>query len=127
MSASPQKPSASFWGTVVIAALLTYPLSFGPACWLDERTGVGANAISIVYRPIIWLATKNAWVEEVVLHYAGLGTTGGRGPIIINNKLCWYLADFTELIHLIQSSVSVSNEWIEGPIDDPGAVADDRP
>src|SRR5262249_17503759 len=30
-----------------------YPISFGPACWLASRTGIGAGTLPLIYRPII--------------------------------------------------------------------------
>jgi hypothetical protein len=33
-----KKPGVAFWATVVVvAALVAYPLTFGPACWLFDR------------------------------------------------------------------------------------------
>jgi hypothetical protein len=34
-----KKPGVAFWATVVVVALLVaYPLSFGPACWIASRS-----------------------------------------------------------------------------------------
>jgi len=33
-----KKPGWAFWTTVVLAVVLAYPLSFGPACWLAHQT-----------------------------------------------------------------------------------------
>jgi hypothetical protein len=32
-----KKPGVAFWATVVVVAVLAYPLSFGPACWVSGR------------------------------------------------------------------------------------------
>ena len=38
MTRSSKPPSAAFWATVVVVvALILYPLSFGPACWLTAQ------------------------------------------------------------------------------------------
>jgi hypothetical protein len=37
MTPSRKKPGVAFWATVVVAALIAYPVSFGPACWLTSR------------------------------------------------------------------------------------------
>jgi len=57
-------PTVAFWITVALVALLVgYPLSFGPAIWFDEfvRARIPneqpqrwvANAIQFIYRPIM--------------------------------------------------------------------------
>jgi len=36
-----KKPGVAFWATVVVVvALLAYPLSFGPACWIADRENI---------------------------------------------------------------------------------------
>ena len=48
-----RKPTAGFWITVALVAVLVgYPLSFGPACWLMSRSTIGRDAIMFVYQPI---------------------------------------------------------------------------
>jgi hypothetical protein len=55
MTSDRKKPGVAFWATVVLVAVLVgYPLSFGPACWLTSYTNIGAEAISRIYRPITW-------------------------------------------------------------------------
>ncbi len=50
-----RKPSAGFWITVaVLAMLVLYPLSLGPACLISSRAGADGHAISVLYRPITW-------------------------------------------------------------------------
>ena len=49
-------PSAAFWATVVVVvALVAYPLSFGPACWLIGRYGGDTCYVEDAYSPILWL------------------------------------------------------------------------
>jgi len=51
---SRNKPGVAFWATIALAAVLVgYPLSFGPACWISSRTGVGAEIVTAIYRPLI--------------------------------------------------------------------------
>ncbi len=39
MTASRKKPGVAFWATlVVVVAIVAYPLSFGPACWIASRS-----------------------------------------------------------------------------------------
>jgi hypothetical protein len=48
-----KKPGMAFWATVAVVAVLAYPLSFGPVCWITSRTGVSSIAIPTIYRPMI--------------------------------------------------------------------------
>src|SRR6478752_3435066 len=59
---------------VVVGLPVLYVASFGPACWINERYDVGTNAISIVYRPIIWLASGDPHVRRPVQRYASAGS-----------------------------------------------------
>lgn len=39
MTSDRKKPGVAFWATVaVVVVLMTYPLSFGPACWIASRS-----------------------------------------------------------------------------------------
>lgn len=53
MNAQGKKPGVSFWCEMAIAALLLYSLSFGPACWISSRTGIGKNVLPTIYRPLL--------------------------------------------------------------------------
>ena len=49
-----KKPGVAFWATVVVVvALVAYPLSFGPACWISSRIGHGAEILPVLYRPFV--------------------------------------------------------------------------
>ncbi len=38
MTSNRKKPGSAFWATVaMLIALVGYPLSFGPACWIGSR------------------------------------------------------------------------------------------
>jgi hypothetical protein len=54
-----KKPGVAFWATlVVVAVLVAYPLSIGPAYWLkrqDWAYGSTHGAFHAVYGPIIWI------------------------------------------------------------------------
>ncbi len=51
-----KKPTAGSWMTVaLVAALVAYPLTFGPACWLCGRDPIPPavdQAIAYVYGPL---------------------------------------------------------------------------
>src|SRR5262245_57866410 len=51
-----KKPGMAFWVTVVVAvALVVYPLSFGPACWVaqpSEQKFTSILAWNFTYEPV---------------------------------------------------------------------------
>jgi hypothetical protein len=54
MASDRKKPGVAFWATVmVIAVLVAYPLSFGPACWGFKCGAVSESQIRAIYSPII--------------------------------------------------------------------------
>jgi hypothetical protein len=69
-----EKPTAGFWITVALVAVLVgYPLSIGPAAWIC--TGIGdpywaVDAFHSVYAPILWIYHE--------------------GPESFNDALTWY-------------------------------------
>ena len=81
MTSSRKKPGAAFWATVVmVVALVAYPLSFGPACWLVSRpltSGFGFDGrgrIPIVYWPICAGARNSSGtLAQAVNWYAKVG------------------------------------------------------
>ncbi|MGQ0634000.1 MAG: hypothetical protein ACT4QC_05305 [Planctomycetaceae bacterium] len=89
MTEARDKPTVGFWATVVVVALvILYPLSFGPACWINQRTGVGASAIPMIYWPIArqtdrkfgeWSCRRTA-VPELIVWNARLGINGDQWP-----------------------------------------------
>jgi hypothetical protein len=76
MTPSCKKPGVAFWATlpvVVLLALLTYPLSIGPAQWICEHGWVSENtqmALESFYWPVTWLYD--------------------HGPEFIRRALAWY-------------------------------------
>jgi hypothetical protein len=70
-----KKPTAGFWITVALVAVLVgYPLSFGPACWISGRLQPSGRFVSVAYRPIlrIWIVGP-AWVETALGFYVTVG------------------------------------------------------
>jgi hypothetical protein len=51
MKNEPKNPRIGFWCLSLLAALVAYPVSFGPACWISERTEDG-RILSAFYGPI---------------------------------------------------------------------------
>lgn len=108
-----------WWAKQTLAAVVGLPAvyiaSFGPACWINERLGVGMNAISIVYDPIIRLASNDIRVRRPVQKYATIGSR--RFSIIDHGKIEWSPADWTELMWLIESTVQPSTGELADSID----------
>jgi hypothetical protein len=52
-----KKPGVAFWATVVVVAVqvVGYPLSTGPAFWLQAQGVVPASVIKVVYTPMEWI------------------------------------------------------------------------
>jgi hypothetical protein len=69
-----KKPGVAFWATVVAVTVLAYPLSIGPATWLEARysTEDSPSILDSVYRPVLW--------------------TAHRSPDFVKNSLEWYLS-----------------------------------
>ena len=54
-----KKPGAGLLVTVFLtAAVLLYPLAFGPSVWLVSREHVDGNVVERAFRPILWAAVR---------------------------------------------------------------------
>ena len=93
MSEPRKKPGVAFWATVgVVAALVGYPISFGPWCWAQQpRLYLKPPAF---YRPLSWAidrAGPPAW--NAFTWYGGLfaadGTAGVTLPLEEARLLHW--------------------------------------
>jgi hypothetical protein len=76
-----KKPGVPFWATVIVVVLLLYVASFGPACWISERTATGAGPVSVVYQPMLWFWMSTKQPGTLVRWYALVGTTDGSFAI----------------------------------------------
>jgi hypothetical protein len=47
-------------------------LSFGPACWISSRMGVGVGAVEVGYQPIMQGVRGPLVVREIIIGYAEL-------------------------------------------------------
>ena len=56
-------PTAGIWGLVIVGALVLYPASLGPSCWLSSRFG-GAKSVTVAYRPLTWAC--RSYESEIV-------------------------------------------------------------
>jgi hypothetical protein len=53
MRAERKKPGWVFYTTVALSLPLLYVATFGPACWVSSRTGLGTGALGAFYRPLV--------------------------------------------------------------------------
>ena len=75
-----KKPGIAFWSAIVVAVLLGYVASAGPACWCSSRWGDGA-IVTEVYWPLTKLldAADNDGVTNAFLRYSELFAVEGFG------------------------------------------------
>lgn len=71
-----EKGRTGFWCTVILVALLAYPLTFAPACSVAERVPSIRPAFLAVYRPIsfLWYYGPDR-VGDILWWYANAGVT----------------------------------------------------
>src|SRR5690349_8199027 len=67
-----KKSGVPFWATVmIVAVLVAYPLSFGPACWVVSRMKAGTEWLPFVYRPIVsGLSPKPTHLSATIQWYS---------------------------------------------------------
>ena len=74
-----RKPGAGFWIAVALVAVLVgYPLSFGPACSVASRGYVQEPTISSIYTPVLWSATHATWLANAVEWWGSLWVPEGE-------------------------------------------------
>jgi hypothetical protein len=101
MTADRKKPGVAFWATVVLVVALAYPLSFGPACWLASRTGIGIKALRTIYRPIVTSVSSAGEYETFrnetslppawTLHFFPSGVISRYATFLAAEGWCWRL------------------------------------
>jgi hypothetical protein len=80
MSDEPKRRFGSWIGWTLLALLVLYPLSVGPAAWIcnlsdSERAW---SAYRQLYRPLIWCVTRTRITDQAFGWYTGL--VGDRYP-----------------------------------------------
>jgi hypothetical protein len=84
------KLGTAFWCAVAACLLLAYALTFGPACWISERTGIGSRAISVLYSPIVRAAEAGPQrAGQIIYWYASLGARPERFVSLRNGVIEW--------------------------------------
>jgi hypothetical protein len=82
MTTPRKKPGVAFWATVVVVAVLMYPISFGPACWVSLRKNAGGRLVGAVYYPILWMAFEKNLATRPVFWYMTAGASADSRPVI---------------------------------------------
>jgi hypothetical protein len=86
------------WRGMGLAVLLAYPLSFGPACWIADRTNAKTGTISAAYFPMIWLANRSPRVGASTSSYASLGAGKWSVPSFIDDEFSWTLSGPSQML-----------------------------
>ena len=78
-----KKTGAAVWATVVVVALLVaYPLSFGPACWMVGRGLVADRPVAQIYMPIVVLISESEYAHKIAVSYAKIGSQRPQETIV---------------------------------------------
>ena len=75
----------TIWPWILSLLLMVglYPLSFGPACWLQSRGWLDGGRLATIYQPILVAACDGPPdLQKLVLWYASLGARENYGPAI---------------------------------------------
>jgi hypothetical protein len=75
MSGEPNKRSRGWIGWALLAVLVLYPLSVGPAFWFAYHSrdpDVSFHAFAKAYKPIGWLRERSTTVKTMVDWYTEL-------------------------------------------------------
>ena len=72
-------PSAALWITVALLAVLVgYPLSIGPAIWLTARDYFRESTVQSFYMPVLWSAAQAELLEDGLVWWGTLGVPDGE-------------------------------------------------
>jgi hypothetical protein len=86
-----KKPTAGFWITLALVALLVgYPLSFGPACWISSHAAHGERLLPVIYWPLLKFMSRKEQHKILSLppvddYVSTLSSSGLK-----DNSLSWY-------------------------------------
>lgn len=68
-----RKPGWPFWTAVsLVAVLILYPLTIGPACLIIHRSGYVMVEAPLAYCPIGWAARRFRWIDGSLEWYIRL-------------------------------------------------------
>jgi len=82
---SDRQPSAIVVATIVlVAAVLLYPVSFGPAVWLTARGHVQKSTVESVYWPMIWAAGHGpSPLRRAALWWGSIGVPAAEEVVFV--------------------------------------------
>ena|SRR5436190_4328290 len=117
------------WAKQTLAAVVVVPVlyvaSFGPACWIVSRTGIGIQAIPTIYVPLIKRMNGAGTVETNVSHafapprntlqFYPSDAISRYAKLFAADGWCWRLYSETE--DQPDLAVSLTNgqwEWCDG-------------
>jgi hypothetical protein len=77
MTTDRKKPTAGFWITVaLVAVLVAYPLSLGPIIWIFGHTSPPLSAFQIagwIYEPLDWTIKRSPQpISDLFVNYLAL-------------------------------------------------------
>jgi hypothetical protein len=106
------KPGRLSWTVAAIALILSYPLSFGPACWWHS-TKMFSMPVSTPFTPFV-RATPNQLKQADVVYgapqlYWPIGWMGANGPTPVSHAIRWYAGIGLE--HVCLPINSTGNQW----------------
>jgi len=71
----PKQSASVFWITVaLLAALVVFPLSMGPACWISSRMNSGMAAVELIYQPLMRACWHGATPSGILWKYVVWGS-----------------------------------------------------
>jgi|SRR5579872_5655402 len=78
---SRKKPSRKFWIVLALVVVVAYPLSYGPALWLQDMPGwlgyVTGTSNQVIYKPLNWLVGTSETLSAIFDWYVRLWVTPG--------------------------------------------------
>ena len=118
MTAEIRSRIVRFLAGSVLAVLVIYPLSFGPACWISERTESDGKILSSVYGPLMRVAFRNQTIADLTVRYMMCGVRR-NSEFLLNSEhrtVRWTYIRFSNS----PPAVEPPNEFFERP--DPGGL-----
>ena len=115
-----KQPGVAFCATlVVVAVLVVYPMSLGPACWLVRRDAISMHWVAAIYWPLVVAGTAGPrFVRQILISYSDAFAPPSEVRIIIHAT--WAPPSTFETKHILQDLRDAANYW--GVCFDPACV-----